>query len=250
MKPDYGLDAPGLVRMFFIIGAVCLALIVVMTGFFGHIALVAYGLVPVLALVSAYTLFMGCFMIWGSRVEKRREREQVLDLVAWIGSEQVLDVGCGRGLMMIGAARRLTTGKAVGIDIWRAEDQSGNTKDAALANAEIEQVRDRVEVETADMRVLPFDDARFDVVLSSWVLHNLDARADRKTALGEMVRVLKPGGTLLLTDIVNRKDYLSDLAALPVQDVQLVILSPAKDRFRSAVSFGSFQPATILARRV
>jgi len=38
----------------------------------------------------------------------------------------VLDVGCGRGLLLIGAARRLTTGKAVGVDIWQAEDRVGN----------------------------------------------------------------------------------------------------------------------------
>jgi cyclopropane fatty-acyl-phospholipid synthase-like methyltransferase len=38
----------------------------------------------------------------------------------------LLDVGTGRGLLMIGAARRLTSGKAVGIDIWNVEDLSGN----------------------------------------------------------------------------------------------------------------------------
>jgi cyclopropane fatty-acyl-phospholipid synthase-like methyltransferase len=42
------------------------------------------------------------------------------------GDETVLDVGYGRGLHLIGAAKRLTTGKAPGVDIWQAEDLSGN----------------------------------------------------------------------------------------------------------------------------
>ena len=44
--------------------------------------------------------------------------------------------------MVIGAARRLTTGKAVGIDLWSAEDQTANTPEAALDNARIEGVAD------------------------------------------------------------------------------------------------------------
>jgi cyclopropane fatty-acyl-phospholipid synthase-like methyltransferase len=46
--------------------------------------------------------------------------------VPWKGDEAVRDVGCGHGLMLVGAARRLTTGKATGIDIWQAEDLTGN----------------------------------------------------------------------------------------------------------------------------
>ena len=249
MKADYGIDAPGLVRIFFILGATNLALTAIVYGFFAHIGIAVVAISVVLLVVASYTLFMGCFMIWGSKVEKVREREAVLDLVNWSGDEQVLDVGCGRGLMMVGAAKRLKTGKAIGIDIWRSADQSGNDGDAALRNAAIERVRERVEIQTADMRAMPFGEASFDVVVSNWVLHNLDDHAERQKALVEMVRVLKPGGTLLLTDIFNRQEYLSDLQTLPVGDVQLIVLSPAKDRFRSAISFGSFQPATIKAKR-
>ena len=249
MKADYGIDAPGLVRIFFIVGATNLALIAILYGFFAHFGAAVLAISAVLVVIASYTLFMGCFMIWGSKVDKVRERDAVLDLLPWTGDEQVLDVGCGRGLMMVGAAKRLKTGKAIGIDIWRAADQSGNNGDAALRNAAIERVRERVELQTADMRAMPFGKASFDVVVSNWALHNLDARDDRQKALDEMIRVLKPGGTLLLTDIVNRQEYLEDLKALPVSDVRLIVLSQAKDRFRSAISFGSFQPATIMAKR-
>ena len=70
---------------------------------------------------------MGLYMTHGSRIGKMRSREKLLDLAAtlrpWSGEEILLDVGYGRGLMLIGAARRLTTGHAVGIDLWRDEDQ-------------------------------------------------------------------------------------------------------------------------------
>jgi hypothetical protein len=66
------------------------------------------------------------------------------------------DLGCGRGAVLIEAARRLPTGRAVGADLWSGKDQSGNSPDATLANAAAAGVADRVEVHTADMTALPF----------------------------------------------------------------------------------------------
>src|SRR4029077_19478974 len=88
----------------------------------------------------------GLWMIYSSKVGKVRARERLLDRVAWTGGEQVLDVGCGRGLMLIGAAKRLTTGTATGIDVWQTEDLSGNKPEATLENARREGVADRAEV--------------------------------------------------------------------------------------------------------
>src|SRR5262249_137092 len=104
----------------------------------------------------------GLWMAWDSKIGKVTRRERLLDRLTWKGDEHVLDVGCGRGLMLIGAARRLSTGKATGIDIWQAEDLSGNILDATLENARREGVADRVDVQSADMRQLPFPDQTFD----------------------------------------------------------------------------------------
>ena len=123
---NYGIDAPGLVGKFFIVGTVALLLTFVgglssWPGYpWGRVAAGVFGV------ASAYTLGMGSFMVYWSKVVKLRTRDRLLDLIAWTGSESVLDIGCGRGLMLIGAAKRLTTGKVVGIDLWKAEDQSGN----------------------------------------------------------------------------------------------------------------------------
>src|SRR5438445_6245898 len=102
--------------------------------------------------------------------------------------------------MLIGVARRLTSGKAFGIDLWQTEDQSGNDPKQTLANAMAEGVHERIEIRTGDMRELPFDAASLDVVLSSWAIHNIYEAQGRRKALQEIVRVLRPGGNLAIVD--------------------------------------------------
>lgn len=247
-RVDYGIDAPGLLRMFFVLGAVALvaALVVGLAPWPGAPWKVA--VTGTLVAASAYLLGMGCFMLYGSKVGKQRRRDRLLQRVAWAGTEMVLDVGCGRGLMMIGAAKRLTTGRAVGIDLWQAEDQSRNNPEAAAHNALVEGVADRVVVQTSDMRTLPFPDEAFDVIVSHWAVHNLYDPRDRATALKEMVRVLRPGGHLLLADIQHHDEYARVLNELEVSDVQ-VIENGLPTRLAAAVSFGSYRPATVHARK-
>ncbi len=64
---------------------------------------------------------------FSSRVGKLRVRDSLMGSLHWTGEEQVLDVGCGSGFALIGAAKRLTTGHATGVDIWSAEDLSPPT---------------------------------------------------------------------------------------------------------------------------
>ena len=154
---------------------------------------------------------MAVWMICSSKFGKVREREEQLDWLEWRGDERVLDVGCGRGLFLIGAAKRLTTGRAIGIDIWQSEDLSGNQPLAPLQNARIEGVAERVEVQTADARKLPFEDASFDVVLSSAALHNIYDAGERTTAVREIARVLKVGGRVLIVDVRHLGQYAQTL---------------------------------------
>jgi arsenite methyltransferase len=137
------------------------------------------------------------------------------------GDEQVLDLGCGRGAVLMTAARHLTTGQAVGIDIWRGQDQSGNGAEATRRNAVAEGVADRVEVRTADMTDLPFPDGSFDVVVSSAAMHNVcggPARLDK--AIDEAVRVLRPGGRVLIADLWHTGRYRRRLEERGLVDVQ------------------------------
>jgi len=213
-RPNYGLDAPGVVRNLTFIGAV-LVLFAMLSGTiapdsrFAILRQLQFAFwAPGLSL-----LLTAAVMVWGSRVGKRRFRDRILDAVPWRGDEQVLDVGCGHGLMLIGAAKRLTIGKAVGIDLWQKEDQAGNSPEATMANARIEGVADRVELKDGDARKLPFADRSFDVILSSWALHNIYEREQRTVAVREIARVLKPGGRIALADIRHADEYLEVLRA-------------------------------------
>ena len=218
----------------------------------GSMSEVAAWLVGVAGLAAAYGYGMAGSMTYASRVAKPRARERLLDqlrsVVPWTGREAVLDVGCGRGLMLVGAARRLTTGTAIGIDLWRPEDQTGNTPDAAIENARREGVADRVGVESGDARALPFADAAFDVVMSHWVVHNLPDAADRSRALDEMLRVLRPGGGFILADIAHHSAYRTQLVARGLVDIR-VDDGGAGSRVIGLLSAGSFRPRAIVGRR-
>jgi len=124
-----------------------------------------------------------------------------LDRAGLEGNERLLDLGCGRGAVLIEAARRLPAGRAVGADLWSGRDQSGNHPEATLANAAAAGVADRVEVHTADMTALPFEDCSFDVVTSALAIHNIRSAKRRYRAIDEAMRVLRPGGQLLVADI-------------------------------------------------
>ena len=247
-KPDYGIDFPGLVRFFFIAGIVSLAAVIAVTMVDVTWVTVKNGLSLLAAAVSVYLLGMGVFMVYYSRKLKLHDRDLILDLHTWSGSEKVLDVGCGRGLLLIGAAKRLTTGTALGIDVWRAEDQGSNSPEATIENAVVEGVCARIEVKTADMRQIPSGDNSFDVIVSNWTVHSLDATRDRRTALTEMVRVLRPGGTLLIADIVNQDEYFKFLVEHGMKDVQRHS-NAARDAVLNALTFGSFAPFVVSARK-
>jgi ubiquinone/menaquinone biosynthesis C-methylase UbiE len=141
---------------------------------------------------------------WG----KFRHRDRMLAAVRWKGDERVLDVGTGRGLLAIGAAKHLTTGRAVGIDVWSTKDLSGNAMQLTEENARIEGVTDKVELRTEDARRMTFADASFDVVLSNLCLHNIDGTAGRAEACREIARVLAPGGVALVSDFKATDTYV------------------------------------------
>jgi SAM-dependent methyltransferase len=237
-EPNYGIDAPGAVRNLFIVAALgVVALVTRLLGVWSREDSIALIGRPLIA-AGLGSGAMGVWMLYDSKVGKAREREDYLDKIPWRGDERVLDVGCGLGLFLIGAAKRLSTGRAVGIDKWQQEDLSDNNAAGTLGNAMIEGVADKVEVHTGDARSLPFDDASFDVVLSSMALHNIYNAGERQTAVREIARVLTPGGRVLIVDVRHLRQYAATLrdAGLEAQCVQGIVSS-----LLTMVSFGAIQ---------
>jgi arsenite methyltransferase len=252
-RADYGLDAPAVVRNLALVCVVGLLVFAsVALGWWpGRIPLGGNAVLEVSSMALAIGLSCGAmalYLVWSSKRGKVGERERLLDRLALKGGEQVLDVGCGRGLMLIGAAKRLTTGSAVGIDIWQSEDLSGNRAEATLENAALEGVRGRVRVETADMRQLPFPDASFDVVVSKAAIHNLYSRGDRAKALEEIARVLAPGGQVLIDDIRHLNEYEAALRARNLTDFRR-FGSRVLEAFLALLTWGSLRPGVLLARK-
>jgi SAM-dependent methyltransferase len=144
--------------------------------------------------IYLHTTRRGKFAVWA----------ELLEALPLHGDEQVLDAGCGRGAVLAMIAKLLPRGRATGLDLW-TRDQSGNSPEATWRNLEREGVSDRCEIRTGDLLAMPFADAAFDLVLSSMAIHNIDERdlrhhQRRFQALDEVVRVLRPGGRLLIAD--------------------------------------------------
>jgi ubiquinone/menaquinone biosynthesis C-methylase UbiE len=201
---DYGIDSPAIVAGLALVGSAAFATALAL-HFFDDPFPVAE---CVLVAVGIYFWLGAGGMVWYSKVAKLRIRDQILDRIPWRGDETVLDAGCGRGLLLIGVARRLTTGRAIGLDRWLPGALTGNRPEAALDNARLEGVVDRVEVKEGDVRELPFPDSSMDVVVSNFVLHEVDSRAEREHMMREIVRVLKPGGRLALVDFIFTRECI------------------------------------------
>jgi arsenite methyltransferase len=170
-----------------------------------RVSVIAFGLCSLWLFLNAgvfiYTTRVGKFAVWA----------ELLDRLGLNGSERLLDIGCGRGAVLLMAAQRLTTGKAVGVDVWSMKDQSGNAEAVTRKNAALEGVADRIELHTADMRQLPFGNESFDVVVSSLAIHNVPGAGERAKAIREAARVLKKGGKLMIADIRHTRAYAREL---------------------------------------
>lgn len=211
---EYGYDAPYALVIF--------GLLAVSSGIWAAMAWLDG---PIRAAMPA-TLYFVFFLantssfFYTTRRGKFLEWNRILDCLRLRGDEEVLDMGCGRGAVLTAVARRLTTGRVTGVDIWNTKDQSGNAKSVTLRNASLEGVGNRVQIDTGDMRALPYPDETFDLVVSSLAIHNIRSNADRKLAIVEGYRVLKPGGRMVIADIRATAIYEDALRTLGASNVE------------------------------
>lgn len=133
----------------------------------------------------------------------RRIKEAVVDRARLGNGQRVLDFGCGTATLTVLIKRRFPGALVRGLDI----------DDGILALA-----RRKAEAQGADLGFdrydggrFPYPDASFDRVVTCFVLHHLDNR-DKKNALREMFRVLRPGGELSAADFDRARNPVRRLA--------------------------------------
>lgn len=207
----FGTDAPWVPWMWWGF-ALAYAVLTVLSGTLWH---GPAWLTALLAVLTLCWLAGGALFLYASKRGKFEVWRELLDRATPPGT--VLDVGCGHGAVSIMTAQRFPGARVEGIDLWRSVDQSGNSPEAAEANARANGVEARVRFTTGDMRALPYPDAAFDLVTASLAIHNLRTAQDRERAVDEAWRVLAPGGELLVLDISRTAEYVRRLGALGAQ---------------------------------
>jgi ubiquinone/menaquinone biosynthesis C-methylase UbiE len=126
---------------------------------------------------------------------ERAFRERLLAPARLERGESVLDVGCGTGTLAIVASRQ-TTAEVHGVD--------ASPEMVARARAKARRAGSAATFDVARAESLPYADGRFDVALSTVMLHHLP-RATRLAAVREMGRVLRPTGRLLVVDFAGAR---------------------------------------------
>lgn len=209
-KGDYGVDAPKVVKNLFL----CSFCLLLLSTFSFQIQIPLYFWIVFLYASSSSIVFLvtGCWMLYCTKVVKPKMVTKLIQNLNLRGHEKVLDLGCGRGLMLCEVAQHLPRGEAHGIDVW-STDQSGNKPEATLENARLEGIQERVTVHTGDVQTLPFPDAAFDAIVSSLCIHNIKNKNSREKVLSELLRILKSGGKFAIADIHHAKEYAAFLKA-------------------------------------
>ncbi len=208
----FGVDAPPIVGAYATLGIVGVVLLVVQVIAGIDLLGVGYWMTPVGLLVAGamtYSSFRG----------KLAVRDRLLNKLGLHEDDDVLDLGCGSGLMLLGAATRAPRGTATGIDLWRTVDQAGSSRERCLANATILGVADRVTLIDGDMSELPLEDGSVDVVLACVAIHNIHDQDRRARTIHEAARVLRCGGRLGVIDFIRTAEYTAAAREAGLTDV-------------------------------
>jgi demethylmenaquinone methyltransferase/2-methoxy-6-polyprenyl-1,4-benzoquinol methylase len=152
-------------------------------------------------LAKTYSRLAFLYDLWTSITETKSLRAALLSAAIRDG-ESVLEVAVGTGIILREVLLRNPSGRNVGIDHTAAMLRRARRK--------AERTGVPFTLEVGDARNMRFDDRSFDVVLSANML-GLLRKSDIERVLGEMQRVLRPGGRIVLVTMTRPDQPLSRL---------------------------------------
>ena len=117
---------------------------------------------------------------------------------------ELLDVGTGTAQIPVRLCQQAEEVRVFAVDL------SYDMLDVARFQVETHMLLDRILLDHVDAKTLPFEDGRFDGVLSNSIVHHIP---DPQTVFAEAVRVCRPGGILFFRDLI-RPDSEAELAQL------------------------------------
>ena len=174
----------------------------------GALALLFWGLsflLPGLAIGAVFFFITFAYLVYarakfsptGGNLQIRI-RDLVLDRLNWDGHGEALDIGCGNGPLTIQAAKKYKDATVIRIDMWSSAWEY--SQEDCEKNAILEGVSERVTFQKASASRLPFNDERFDAVVSNFVFHEVSDTKDKRDLIREALRVVKKGRVFSFQD--------------------------------------------------
>ncbi len=130
----------------------------------------------------------------------RRMADDLTAALAGIAEPRVLEIGPGPGGLAVELAGRAAGLRLIGLDV--DPEMVGR----AILRARREGLDDRLDFIVGDVAALPFADASFDLVTSSFSVHHWP---DAASGFAEIRRVLRPGGRVIVYDLPDRWGHLA-----------------------------------------
>lgn len=213
---------------------ITLAIVFTILGYSTWVLILCWALGAILLICGVFWYLTFAFVNSPKKIKSFQDNFTDRLRMVWNGKGKVLDIGTGLGRVAIEVAKRFPKAQVIGVDTWtKFWGLWGMTKEGAEKNVIIEDVSNRCTFQEGNALNLPFRDGEFQLVVSSFVFHEIHV-PDRTVILKEVIRVLATGGHFVICDLFPRgykvknvPEFLKKIEQLGAKDVKHKTLKEA-----------------------